>query len=90
MVNASTEVAGEREVVECGFEALSTPRRRFSLKFYLVGVVFLIFDVEIVVVLPTMLSLDSQGGGRWLLRGLMGVLVVGLWFEWFEGCIIWG
>ena len=72
---------------ECGFERFSTSRLPFSLKFFLVVMVFLIFDIEIVVLLPYCLLLYNLTSLR-LMIGLgmsICILLFGLLLEWYQG-----
>nr|WBV74590.1 NADH dehydrogenase subunit 3 [Cordax unidentatus] len=77
---------------ECGFDPRGVSRLSFSLRFFLVAVIFLVFDVEIVLLLPLVMSL---GGGSnpqgWGVVGLgfLGILLLGLYFEWQQGALSW-
>jgi NADH-ubiquinone oxidoreductase chain 3 len=68
---------------ECGFERLAIPRGMFSIKFYLMIVVFLVFDLEVVIVFPLALSFISINSMscRGVLSGVVVVLLVGLLLE---------
>nr|YP_009192174.1 NADH dehydrogenase subunit 3 [Owenia fusiformis]ALO81692.1 NADH dehydrogenase subunit 3 [Owenia fusiformis] len=76
---------------ECGFDPKGGARIPFSMRFFLLAVVFLIFDVEISLILPLPLSLNS---GFYLSVGVAGglfliILIVGLFHEWREGSLDW-
>nr|ADK97593.1 NADH dehydrogenase subunit 3 [Halicryptus spinulosus] len=76
---------------ECGFDPLSSARVPFSLRFFLVAVIFLIFDVEITLILPIPLALGKSSNEMVLFSSLffMLVLLVGLFHEWFQGALEW-
>jgi NADH-ubiquinone oxidoreductase chain 3 len=76
---------------ECGFERFSTSRLPFSLKFFLVVMVFLVFDIEIVILLPYCLMLTHLNSINVLL-GLgisLFILLFGLLLEWYQGSFEW-
>ena len=93
-VVVGVKVGGDREkytAFECGFDGKGEGRFYFSLRFFLLTVVFLIFDVEIVLLLPLPIARSYIGMSRWVLGGLifLGVLLVGLYHEWWEGALEW-
>jgi len=67
---------------ECGFEPGGTTRLRFCIKFFLVGVIFLIFDVEICLILPLPYC-------QTYILLFLGVLMLGLSYEWYYGGLDW-
>ncbi|YP_009048976.1 NADH dehydrogenase subunit 3 (mitochondrion) [Pomacea canaliculata] len=76
---------------ECGFDPIKSARSPFSLRFFLLAIIFLIFDVEIVLLFPV---LSSIGFSFDLMANLgiyifLLVLVVGLFYEWKEGSLDW-
>ena len=75
---------------ECGFDAKGRGHIPFSLRFYLIGVIFLVFDVEIVYLLP-FLPVWWEGSLTTLIIGLFfgGILFLGTVFEWKEGALDW-
>uniref|UniRef100_UPI0031F3BD39 NADH dehydrogenase subunit 3 n=1 Tax=Heptathela kimurai TaxID=88333 RepID=UPI0031F3BD39 len=73
---------------ECGFDPFSTPRIPFSLRFFLITVIFLIFDVEIALILPAPLSMNSPMSLMFMLAFLI-ILVMGLFHEWKIGILSW-
>lgn len=75
---------------ECGFDPISSSRRKFDVQFYLVGILFVIFDLEVVLFFPWPLSLAGSGP-LGLLAGLffLAGLLVGLWYEWSTGSLDW-
>nr|YP_010175308.1 NADH dehydrogenase subunit 3 [Friesea gretae]QSL98426.1 NADH dehydrogenase subunit 3 [Friesea gretae] len=76
---------------ECGFDPKLLTRNSFSLKFYLIAVIFLIFDIEISLVLPIPLILffSNQNYLIILITFFMVILLMGLFYEWKEGALNW-
>nr|YP_214894.1 NADH dehydrogenase subunit 3 [Centruroides limpidus]AAV53588.1 NADH dehydrogenase subunit 3 [Centruroides limpidus] len=74
---------------ECGFESFVMARVPFSLQFFLVCVIFLIFDVEIVLMLPLVLVFDYGLFLFFLFLLFVWILLLGLYFEWKEGSLEW-
>nr|YP_009318348.1 NADH dehydrogenase subunit 3 [Angaria delphinus]AOZ71829.1 NADH dehydrogenase subunit 3 [Angaria delphinus] len=76
---------------ECGFDPMGSARLPFSLRFFLLAVIFLIFDVEIVLLFPAVLKL-STGLDPFIFAGLFSflfILILGLFHEWNEGSLDW-
>nr|AHA85004.1 NADH dehydrogenase subunit 3 [Lunella aff. cinerea STW-2013] len=76
---------------ECGFDPMGSARLPFSLRFFLLAVIFLIFDVEIVLLFPPVVKMSS-GMGLWLYVALLVflfILILGLFHEWNEGSLDW-
>ncbi|HNQ91828.1 MAG TPA: NADH-quinone oxidoreductase subunit A [Alphaproteobacteria bacterium] len=75
---------------ECGFEAFDDARRRFDVRFYLVAILFIIFDLEIAFLFPWAVSLGAIGMfGFWSMMVFLAVLTVGLVYEWNKGALDW-
>nr|YP_010159299.1 NADH dehydrogenase subunit 3 [Perlesta teaysia]QRG31745.1 NADH dehydrogenase subunit 3 [Perlesta teaysia] len=76
---------------ECGFDPKSSSRLPFSLRFFLIAVIFLIFDVEIALLLPLILILPYSNLSTWFTVGLffLIILLVGLYHEWNQGALEW-
>nr|AIE42621.1 NADH dehydrogenase subunit 3 [Vespa bicolor] len=77
---------------ECGFNPLTSPHLPFSIQFYLIAVIFLIFDIEIILMLPFIPTLNmSYNLFYWMLSFLLIyiLLILGLIYEWNEQSIIW-
>nr|QCX31187.1 NADH dehydrogenase subunit 3 [Tridacna maxima] len=74
---------------ECGFQAISNARTPFSLKFYIVALVFLVFDVELILVFPYFCGIGPTPWGMLALFCFMVVLLLGLVHECNEGAIEW-
>nr|YP_004733178.1 NADH dehydrogenase subunit 3 [Abidama producta]ACT36224.1 NADH dehydrogenase subunit 3 [Abidama producta] len=76
---------------ECGFDPINSPRISFSLHFFLMAVIFLIFDVEIVLILPITIMTKFMITKEWMMSSLfvMTVLILGLMHEWNQGMLQW-
>jgi NADH-quinone oxidoreductase subunit A len=75
---------------ECGFEAFSDARRRFDVRFYLVAILFIIFDLEIAFLFPWAITLGEIGWpGFYAMLLFLGVLTVGFIYEWKKGALDW-
>jgi NADH-quinone oxidoreductase subunit A len=75
---------------ECGFEPFDDARRRFDVRFYLVAILFIIFDLEVAFLFPWAISLSSIGLFGFLsMLGFLGVLTVGFIYEWNKGALEW-
>ena len=75
---------------ECGFEAFEDSRMKFDVRYYLVAILFIIFDLEIAFLFPWAVSLDAVGGFGLLSMGVfLAVLVVGFVYEWKKGALEW-
>ncbi|HCR85126.1 MAG TPA: NADH-quinone oxidoreductase subunit A [Alphaproteobacteria bacterium] len=75
---------------ECGFEAFSEARGRFDVRFYLVAILFIIFDLEIAFLFPWAISLNEIGiFGFWSMIVFLGVLTIGFIYEWKKGALEW-
>ena len=75
---------------ECGFEAFSDSRMEFDVRFYLVAILFIIFDLEIAFLFPWAISLGSIGAlGFWSMMIFLFILTVGFIYEWKKGALEW-
>nr|YP_010415125.1 NADH dehydrogenase subunit 3 [Sphegina orientalis]URX52609.1 NADH dehydrogenase subunit 3 [Sphegina orientalis] len=76
---------------ECGFDPISSSRLPFSLKFFLITIIFLIFDVEIALILPMILILNFSNLFIWTLTSIFFILILmlGLYHEWNQGMLNW-
>nr|UFK32224.1 NADH dehydrogenase subunit 3 [Aguriahana sp. 1 BY-2021a] len=76
---------------ECGFNPMTFKRLPFSIHFFLIAVIFLIFDIEIIIILPMTLTLKSSLLSMWALTGTMFIiiLIIGLYHEWTNGMLNW-
>nr|YP_010004086.1 NADH dehydrogenase subunit 3 [Gryposmylus pennyi]QNR01166.1 NADH dehydrogenase subunit 3 [Gryposmylus pennyi] len=76
---------------ECGFDPKSSARLPFSLHFFLIAIIFLIFDVEIALLLPMILIMNYSNMFSWLLVSIFFILIllIGLYHEWNQGALNW-
>ena len=75
---------------ECGFEAFSDSRMEFDVRFYLVAILFIIFDLEIAFLFPWAISLGNIGSlGFWSMMIFLFILTVGFVYEWRKGALDW-
>ena len=75
---------------ECGFEAFYDARGQFDVRFYLVAILFIIFDLEIAFLFPWAISLGDIGWlGFWSMIAFLGILTVGFVYEWKKGALEW-
>ncbi len=82
--------AEKNSAYECGFEAFEDARIKFDVRFYLVAILFIIFDLEIAFLFPWAVSLGNIGVfGFWSMMIFLGVLTVGFIYEWKKGALEW-
>nr|WJW73300.1 NADH dehydrogenase subunit 3 [Malcus inconspicuus] len=76
---------------ECGFDPISSARLPFSIQFFLIAVLFLIFDIEIAMMLPLIMSLKSSNLMVWstTTATFMIILTLGLYYEWKNNMLEW-
>ena len=75
---------------ECGFEAFEDARMKFDVRFYLVAILFIIFDLEIAFLFPWAVVLDQIGMVGFLaMMVFLGILVIGFIYEWKKGALEW-
>ena len=75
---------------ECGFEAFEDARMKFDVRYYLVAILFILFDLEIAFLFPWAVSLREIGApGFWAMMIFLGILVVGFAYEWKKGALDW-
>nr|YP_010894969.1 NADH dehydrogenase subunit 3 [Anasimyia lunulata]WJW73482.1 NADH dehydrogenase subunit 3 [Anasimyia lunulata] len=76
---------------ECGFDPMSSSRLPFSLKFFLITIIFLIFDVEIALILPMILIMNYSNLIMWATTSIIFILILlfGLYHEWNQGMLNW-
>jgi NADH-quinone oxidoreductase subunit A len=75
---------------ECGFEAFEDARMKFDVRYYLVAILFIIFDLEIAFLFPWAVVLDKIGMvGLLAMVVFLGILVVGFIYEWKKGALEW-
>ncbi len=75
---------------ECGFNAFDDARMKFDVRFYLVSILFIIFDLEVAFLFPWAISLKEVGlFGFWSMMIFLGVLTIGFIYEWRKGALEW-
>jgi NADH-quinone oxidoreductase subunit A len=78
---------------ECGFNAFDDARMKFDVRFYLVAILFIIFDLEVAFLIPWAVTLGELGPmmwfGFWSMMVFLGVLTVGFIYEWKKGALEW-
>ena len=75
---------------ECGFNAFDDARMKFDVRFYLVAILFIIFDLEVAFLFPWAVSLGSIGVfGFWSMVIFLGVRTIGFIYEWRRGALEW-
>ena len=96
MVVASYVLARQRpdsekdSAYECGFEAFDDARSRFDVRFYLVAILFIIFDLEVAFLFPWAVALGDIGlYGFWSMVIFLAILTIGFIYEWKKGALEW-
>ena len=75
---------------ECGFSPVGDARQKFDIKFYLVAILFIVFDLEIIYLFPWAVSLSKIGFfGFFTMYFFIIILIVGFIYEWVEGALDW-
>ena len=75
---------------ECGFNAFDDARMKFDVRFYLVAILFIIFDLEVSFLFPWAVAFNDLGPfGFWSMMVFLGVLTVGFIYEWRKGALEW-
>ncbi len=75
---------------ECGFEAFEDARMKFDVRYYLVAILFILFDLEIAFLIPWAVAFSDIGPvGFWAMMIFLGILVVGFVYEWKKGALDW-
>ncbi|MBK0392861.1 NADH-quinone oxidoreductase subunit A [Ramlibacter algicola] len=82
--------AAKNSPYECGFEAFEDARMKFDVRYYLVAILFILFDLEIAFLFPWAVALKEIGPvGFWSMMVFLGILVVGFVYEWKKGALDW-
>jgi len=75
---------------ECGFEAFEDARMKFDVRYYLVAILFILFDLEIAFLFPWAVVLPEIGVfGFWSMMLFLGILIIGFIYEWKKGALEW-
>jgi NADH-quinone oxidoreductase subunit A len=90
LVGPSRPDAEKNSPYECGFEAFEDARMQFDVRYYLVAILFILFDLEIAFLFPWAVALDSIGFVGFLsVMVFLTVLVIGFIYEWKKGALDW-
>ena len=90
LVAYSKPDAEKLSAYECGFNAFDDARMKFDVRFYLVSILFIIFDLEVAFLFPWAVAFKSFGlFGFWSMMLFLGVLTVGFVYEWKKGALEW-
>jgi NADH-quinone oxidoreductase subunit A len=82
--------AAKNSAFECGFEAFEDARMKFDVRYYLVAILFILFDLEIAFLFPWAVALKDVGvAGFWAVMIFLGLLTVGFAYEWKKGALDW-
>ena len=82
--------AAKNSPYECGFEAFENARMQFDVRYYLVAILFILFDLEIAFLFPWAVALKDVGAtGFWAVVIFLAILVVGFAYEWKKGALDW-
>ena len=82
--------AAKNSPYECGFEAFEDARMKFDVRYYLVAILFILFDLEIAFLFPWAVALKEIGPtGFWAMMVFLAILVVGFVYEWKKGALDW-
>jgi NADH-quinone oxidoreductase subunit A len=82
--------AAKNSPYECGFEAFDDARMKFDVRYYLVAILFILFDLEIAFLFPWAVALKEIGpAGFWAMMIFLAILVVGFIYEWKKGALNW-
>lgn len=75
---------------ECGFHPFEDTRDKFDVRFYLVSILFIIFDLEVVFLFPWCIKFLNLGGlGYWSMMLFLWILILGFFYEWRKGALDW-
>ena len=90
LIGRSAPDSEKLSAYECGFDAFEDSRGKFDVRFYLVSILFIIFDLEVAFLFPWAITLGKIGGfGFWSMVVFLAVLTVGFIYEWKKGALDW-
>ena len=90
LVGKKAPYTEKNSTYECGFEPFDETRGKFEVKFYLVAILFIIFDLEIIFLFPWAVAFNDIGMfGFWSMIFFLFVLTVGFLYEWLKGALDW-
>ena len=82
--------AAKNSPYECGFEAFEDARMKFDVRYYLIAILFILFDLEIAFLFPWAIVLQDIGSfGFWAMMIFLAILIVGFAYEWKKGALEW-
>ena len=74
---------------ECGFHPFEDTRQKFNVRFYLVSILFLIFDLEVIFLFPWILTIREYNSSFFVILFFLIVLIIGFLYEWLKGALTW-
>jgi len=90
LIGPSNPTNEKNSPYECGFEAFEDARMKFDVRYYLVAILFIIFDLEIAFLVPWAVVLDSISPAAFAAMGIfLFILVIGFIYEWKKGALEW-
>ena len=90
LIRPNTGGVGKLTPYECGVDPESDARQRYAIRYYLVAILFVIFDVETVFLFPWAITFGQLGAfGFWSMMVFLGVLTIGFVYEWKKGALEW-
>ncbi len=90
LTGAHSPNAEKNSEYECGFPAFEDPRSQFDVRFYLVAILFIIFDLEAAFLFPWAVSLGETGWAGWItMMVFLGELIIGFIYAWKKGALEW-
>ena len=90
VLSPSLPDAEKLSTYECGFEPFEDARMQFDIRYYLVAILFILFDLEIAFLFPWAISLGSLGAlGFWSMMVFLSILTIGFIYEWKKGALEW-
>ncbi|MHA1166009.1 MAG: NADH-quinone oxidoreductase subunit A [Alphaproteobacteria bacterium] len=90
MIAVSNPDPEKNSAYECGFKAFDDARMKFDVRFYLVALLFIIFDLEVAFLFPWAVAFKDVGSmGYWAVMIFLGILTIGFVYEWRKGALEW-
>ena len=90
LLNRGEKNKAKSSAYECGFENFSDARMQFDIRFYLVAILFIIFDLEIAFLFPWAVALDDLGSSGLVAMSIfLVILIIGFIYEWKKGALEW-
>ena len=90
LLNRGEKNKAKSSAYECGFENFSDARMQFDIRFYLVAILFIIFDLEIAFLFPWAVALDDLGSSGLVVMSIfLVILIIGFIYEWKKGALNW-